>query len=60
LVIELTNSKSKIVFSPLPSDDPKQRKPDISLAREILGWTPSIELREGLEKSIPYFASKLK
>jgi UDP-glucuronate decarboxylase len=48
------------VFSPLPSDDPKQRKPDISLAREILGWTPSIELREGLEKSIPYFASKLK
>lgn len=60
LVIELTNSKSKIVFSSLPSDDPKQRKPDISLAREILGWTPSIELREGLEKSIPYFASKLK
>jgi UDP-glucuronate decarboxylase len=60
LVIELTNSKSRIVFSPLPSDDPKQRKPDISLAREILGWTPSIELREGLEKSIPYFASKLK
>jgi UDP-glucuronate decarboxylase len=60
LVIELTNSKSKIVFSPLPSDDPKQRKPDISLAREILGWTPSIELREGLEKSIPYFASKLR
>jgi UDP-glucuronate decarboxylase len=60
LVIELTNSKSQIVFSPLPSDDPKQRKPDISLAREILGWTPSIELREGLEKSIPYFASKLK
>jgi len=60
LVIELTNSKSKIVFSPLPSDDPKQRKPDISLARKILGWTPSIELREGLEKSIPYFASKLK
>ena len=60
LVIELTNSKSKIVFSPLPSDDPKQRKPDISLAREILGWTPSIDLREGLEKSIPYFASKLK
>jgi UDP-glucuronate decarboxylase len=60
LVIELTNSKSKIVFSPLPSDDPKQRKPDISLAREILGWNPSIELREGLEKSIPYFASKLK
>ena len=60
LVIELTKSKSKIVFSPLPSDDPKQRKPDISLAREILGWTPSIELREGLEKSIPYFASKLK
>jgi UDP-glucuronate decarboxylase len=60
LVIELTNSKSRIVFSPLPSDDPKQRKPDNSLAREILGWTPSIELREGLEKSIPYFASKLK
>ena len=60
IVLEVTGSQSEIEFQPLPQDDPQQRKPDISLAREILGWTPSIELREGLEKSIPYFASKLK
>jgi UDP-glucuronate decarboxylase len=59
LIIELTNSKSKIEFTPLPSDDPKQRRPDISLAKNKLDWEPTVELREGLEKSIPYFASRI-
>lgn len=55
-VIELTGSKSGIVFKPLPGDDPKQRKPDISLAREKLGgWEPNIHLEEGLIKTIDYF-----
>ena len=59
-VIELTNSKSKIVFHPLPSDDPKQRKPDISLAKEKLkGWEPQIKLEEGLRKTIAYFEQKI-
>jgi UDP-glucuronate decarboxylase len=57
-VIELTNSKSKVVFRPLPSDDPKQRQPDISLAKDVLGWTPSIELAAGLKKTVDYFRSK--
>ena len=55
LVIELTKSKSKIIFQPLPSDDPLQRKPNIELARSVLGWEPKIQLREGLEKTIAYF-----
>ena len=55
LIISLTNSKSKIVFHPLPSDDPLQRQPNISLAREKLGWEPKVNLREGLEKTINYF-----
>ena len=55
LVIELTKSKSKIVFKKLPDDDPKQRKPDISFAKEKLNWEPKIELREGLKKTILYF-----
>lgn len=59
-VIELTNSKSEIVFHPLPSDDPKQRKPDISLAKEKLkGWEPQIRLEEGLKKTIEYFEQKI-
>jgi UDP-glucuronate decarboxylase len=57
-VIELTNSKSKIVFRPLPSDDPKQRQPEISLAKDILGWKPSIELAAGLKKTVEYFRLK--
>ncbi len=60
LVIELTGSKSKLVFHPLPSDDPKQRKPDISLAKEKLGWEPKIQLEEGLIKTIAYFDDLLK
>ncbi|MBC6369114.1 UDP-glucuronic acid decarboxylase family protein [Algoriphagus sp. AK58] len=55
LVIELTNSKSKLVFMPLPQDDPMQRKPVIDLAKEELGWEPKIPLREGLVKTIAYF-----
>jgi UDP-glucuronate decarboxylase len=55
LVIELTGTKSKIVFRPLPADDPKQRRPNISLAKEVLGWEPRIALREGLRKTIHYF-----
>ncbi|GHU41403.1 NAD-dependent dehydratase [Clostridia bacterium] len=54
-VIKLTGSKSKIVFEPLPQDDPKQRKPDISLAKEKLNWEPKIALDEGLLKTIAYF-----
>ena len=54
-VIELTNSKSKIVFQNLPSDDPLMRKPDINLARTALGWEPKIQLEEGLKKTIKYF-----
>jgi UDP-glucuronate decarboxylase len=59
LIIELTGSKSKIEFKDLPSDDPKQRKPDIAKARRELNWNPVIELREGLEASIPYFKAAL-
>ena len=59
LVIETTNSNSKIVFRDLPSDDPKQRKPDISLARELLGWEPKINLEDGLSLCTPYFASEI-
>lgn len=55
-VISMTGSKSKLVFMPLPSDDPKQRKPDISLAYEKLGgWQPSVKLEDGLAKTIAYF-----
>lgn len=59
LVIKLTQSKSKIVFMPLPSDDPKQRRPDISLAKEKLSWIPGIKLELGLAKTIHYFRDHL-
>jgi UDP-glucuronate decarboxylase len=55
VVIEITNSKSEIVNNPLPLDDPKQRCPDISLAKSTLDWKPTIELREGIEKTAAYF-----
>jgi len=55
LVLEITAAKSKLVFEPLPSDDPKQRKPDISKAKAILGWEPETKLREGLVKTVAYF-----
>lgn len=54
-VIELTNSRSSIKFMPLPEDDPKQRQPNIDLAQQALGWTPKIQLEEGLRKTINYF-----
>jgi UDP-glucuronate decarboxylase len=54
-VIELSNSKSEVVFKKLPADDPKQRRPDITQARKILEWEPEIELEEGLKKTIAYF-----
>jgi UDP-glucuronate decarboxylase len=54
-VIQLTGSSSKLVFKPLPSDDPRQRQPDIGLAREKLGWEPRVQLEEGLRKTIEYF-----
>ena len=60
LVIKLTKSKSKIVFKPLPSDDPTQRKPDISLAKKKLKWSPKVKLEQGLKKTIKYFKSEIK
>jgi len=60
LVIELTGSKSQIIYEPLPSDDPTQRQPIIDKAKEILGWEPTVQLREGLVKTIEYFDGKLK
>ena len=59
LVVELTGTKSKIEMHPLPTDDPKVRKPDISRAREILGWEPVVPLREGVGKTIEYFKQVL-
>jgi UDP-glucuronate decarboxylase len=56
-VIALTKSKSGIVYLPLPADDPKQRQPNISLAKEKLDWSPEIKLDEGLIKTIEYFKS---
>ncbi len=55
LVLEMTGSSSKIVYCPLPQDDPTQRKPVIDLAKEKLGWLPKVELREGLRRTIGYF-----
>jgi UDP-glucuronate decarboxylase len=54
-VIELTGSKSEIIEHPLPADDPKQRRPDISLAQKLLGWDPTVRLEEGLTRTIDYF-----
>jgi UDP-glucuronate decarboxylase len=59
LVIKMTGSKSKLVYLPLPQDDPRQRKPDISLARDILNWTPNISLEEGLRHTIEFFKKDL-
>ncbi len=56
-IIKLTGSKSKIIKEPLPADDPKQRKPDISKAKKFLNWEPSVNLEEGLKKTIEYFLS---
>jgi UDP-glucuronate decarboxylase len=58
-IITITGSGSKVIFKPLPQDDPKQRQPDISLARERLGWQPLIGLEAGLTKTAEYFAARI-
>lgn len=58
-ILQLIGSKSRLIYQPLPSDDPRQRKPDITLAREMLDWEPKISLEEGLKKTISYFQSAL-
>jgi UDP-glucuronate decarboxylase len=58
-VIELTGSNSQIVYRPMPEDDPKQRQPDITQAREVLGWEPKVQLEAGLKKTIEYFVQSL-
>jgi UDP-glucuronate decarboxylase len=55
-IIDLTGSGSKIVFKELPSDDPKQRQPDISLAKDKLGWEPKVPIETGLKRTIEYFS----
>ena len=57
---ELTGSRSEIVFQPLPTDDPKVRQPDITLARARLGWEPRVGLEEGLRRTIEYFRGTLE
>jgi len=59
-IIEATGSRSKVVFKPLPQDDPKQRKPDITRARSWLKWEPEVPLAKGLQKTIAYFRTKVK
>jgi dTDP-glucose 4,6-dehydratase len=59
LVLEITGSDSRLNAHPLPEDDPKVRQPDITVARRVLGWEPKIELREGLERTIPYFRAHI-
>ena len=57
MVIKLTNSSSSIIYKELPEDDPKRRRPDISLAKSILDWSPIIDLETGLQKTINYFTT---
>lgn len=59
-IIQITGSKSKLVYSPLPSDDPMQRKPDITMAKDKLKWEPKVPLNEGLEKTITYFENLIR
>lgn len=59
MIIDMTGSKSKLVFMPLPKDDPTRRKPDISLAKEKLGWEPQVMLEEGLKSTIEYFKNRM-
>jgi dTDP-glucose 4,6-dehydratase len=59
MIIEMTGAKSKIVYEPLPTDDPKVRQPDITLARTLLGWEPKVSLDQGLGRTIDYFKSKV-
>jgi len=57
LIIKLTGSKSTITYEPLPEDDPKQRRPNIARAKELLGWEPKVDLETGLRHAIEYFAT---
>jgi dTDP-glucose 4,6-dehydratase len=59
LVVELTGSRSEIVFEALPVDDPQVRQPDITRARDLLGWQPEVDLREGLTKTIEHYTRTL-
>ena len=59
-IIRKTGSKSKIIFKPLPYDDPKQRQPDITLAKKVLDWEPTVQLDEGLDRMIAYFKETMK
>ena len=59
-IIKMTGASSKIVYKPLPTDDPKQRRPDITLATTLLKWEPKVALEEGLVKTIEYFRTKVK
>ena len=59
LVLEETGSSSKVIHCPLPQDDPKQRRPDTSLAQGKLGWSPTVSLHEGLKPTVTYFRSLL-
>jgi dTDP-glucose 4,6-dehydratase len=58
-IIRMTGSKSKLIYKPLPTDDPKQRRPDITRARTLLGWEPKVQLEEGLVKTIEYFKTRV-
>ena len=58
-MIEVTGSSSELVYEPLPVDDPTQRKPDIAQARDLLGWEPTVELRDGLARTADWFRSVL-
>jgi len=60
LVKEITGTSADIVFKPLPEDDPKVRRPDISTARRVLGWEPRVPVQEGLKKTIAYFKERLQ
>jgi nucleoside-diphosphate-sugar epimerase len=60
LVLEMTGSASPLTHLPLPQDDPKTRRPEIAVARSVLGWEPRVPLREGLERTIPYFREQVE
>jgi dTDP-glucose 4,6-dehydratase len=60
LIIEVTGSSSELTYLPLPVDDPMQRKPDLTKARTLLGWEPTVQLREGIERTAEYFSSRLR